>query len=209
MEFLDEAKVPAGFDIDLAKAVAKEAGFEAEFRSVSWDGLFPGLEAGTFDAVASSVVIDDAWRTKYDFSDPYLNAGQVLVVPRGSSSHRLDDLRGRSVGVQTGAIGATVVANVLGSSSTRPYDTIARAFADLAAGKLAGVVAETPVAAQYVLRSPRYQGAFQIVGQPLTEENYGFVVKKGNSGLLGALNAALGRVKAGGTLTDLAAHWLR
>ena len=210
MEYLDDAKQPTGYDVELVKALGVAGGFSVEFRSVPWDSLFAGLESGAYDAIASAVVINDARRTKYDFSVPYLNAGQVLVVPRGSSAVRLGDLKGRSIGVQTGTLGAEAATRFLGSSTgLKTYDAIDRAFADLAAGRVAGVVTETPVAAQYALRNRRYPQAFQIVGTPLTTENYGLVVKKGNTALLQTLNAALSKVKAAGTLEQLSASWLR
>jgi len=210
MEYLDDTKQPTGYDVELVKALAAAGGFTVEFRSVAWDSLFAGLESGTYDAIASAVVINDARRTKYAFSDPYLNAGQVLVVPRGSPAVRLGDLKGRPIGVQTGTVAFDAVSRELGSSTrVKTYDAIDRAFADLAAGRVAGVVTETPVAAQYAVRNRRYPGAFLIVGTPLTTENYGLVVKKGNTALLETLNAALAKVKAAGTLEQLAASWLR
>lgn len=209
LEYLDDAKQPAGFDIDLARAVARAAGFTAEFRAVAWDGLFSGLAAGSYDAIVSSVVINDARASLYDFSQPYLNAGQVLVVPKDSRAARLEDLRASAVGALTGAFGADAVARVLGAGALRGFASIDKAFDDLAAGRVAGVVTETPVAAQYTLRNAHFQGRFKIVGQPLTDENYGFVVRKGNTAVLAALNAGLSRVKSDGLLADLASRWLR
>jgi len=180
MEFLDASKQPAGYDIELVKALGTAGGFVPQFRSVPWDGLFAGLDGGAYDAIVSAVLINDARRTKYDFSDPYLNAGQVLVVPTGSSAARLEDLKGQPVGVQTGTVGAQTAARVLGSASRlKNYDAVDRAFADLASGRVAGVVTETPVAAQYALGNSRYHLAFKVIGTPLTTENYGLVVKKG------------------------------
>jgi len=208
MEFLGDAKTPAGFGIDLVKAMAKEGGFNPEFRSETWESLFPSLEAGTCDAVVSSVMINGARRAKYDFSDPYLNAGQVLVVLKTRRLTGLADLRGR-VGVQTGTVGADLAAKVLGPPGTlRTYDVIERAFDDLAAGRIDGVVVETPVAARYSLFDPRFSQTFKIQGPPLDEENYGLVVKKGNKALQASLNEALAKVKASGAWDELRARWL-
>ena len=82
MEMVDEAKEIVGFDIDLMNAAAKEGGFAVEFKNTAWDGIFAGLEAGEYDAVMSSVTITDERKKTMDFSDPYINAGQILVVPR-------------------------------------------------------------------------------------------------------------------------------
>ena len=102
-----------------------------------------------------------------------------------------------------------MVAKIAGDTAPRAYDAIDLAFQDLASGRIAGVVVETPVAARYALRLPRYREAFKVVGQPLTDENYGLVVKKGNRVLVETLNAALAKTKATGTLGELAVRWLR
>ena len=57
MEFLDDNKQVVGYDVDMIKAVAKEAGMEAEVRMVAWDGIFAGVAAGNYDVVASGVTI--------------------------------------------------------------------------------------------------------------------------------------------------------
>jgi len=210
MEFLDDAKELQGYDIDLTKAVAQEAGFTVEFRQVPWDQLFPGLQAGLYDVVASAVVINPARQEKYDFSDPYLNAGQILVVPRGTATTRLDDLKGRPVGALMGSLAVDIIGKPGKLSPVlKTYNALDQAFVDLAAGHLAGVVAETPVAAQYSLRNPRFKDSFRIVGAPLNRENFGFVVAKGHRDLLATLNAALAKVQASGLSDDLASRWLR
>ena len=210
MEYLNEAKVPTGFGIDLVNALAKEGGFTPEFRQVTWEGLFSSLETGSCDAVVSSVLINQAWQTKYDFSDPYLNAGQVIVVLKTSSLTRLEEFHGRHVGAQNGTASADLVSKLLGSSSgaLKTYDVIDRAFVDLAAGRIDGVVVETPVAARYSSLPLRFRNLFKVIGPPLDTENYGFVVKKGNKTLLATLNQALAKVKASGELEELSVRWL-
>src|SRR5208337_687608 len=68
MEYVDEHKNIVGFDIDLLKAVAKEAGFEVEFVNTAWDGIFAGLAANKYDAVVSSVTITEERKNAMDFS---------------------------------------------------------------------------------------------------------------------------------------------
>ena len=87
MEYVDENREIVGYDIDLMKAIAEEAGLEVEFKNVAWDGIFAGLAAGEYDAVISSVTITDERRENYDFSDPYINAGQIVVVDAGARPH--------------------------------------------------------------------------------------------------------------------------
>ena len=83
MEMVDAHKQLVGFDIDLIHAVARAAGFEAVVKNTAWDGIFAGLAAGDYAAVLSSVTITPERARTLDFSSPYLEAGQVLIVPQG------------------------------------------------------------------------------------------------------------------------------
>ncbi len=85
-----------GFDIDYMNAIAKEAGFKVVIKNTAWDGIFAGIEVGKYDAIISSVTITDKRKKAMDFSLPYVNAGQVLVVPVASSAKLLQILRVKS-----------------------------------------------------------------------------------------------------------------
>ena len=151
MEFVDENKQIVGFDIDLMQAAAKAGGFTVEFKNAAWDGIFAGLAAGKYDAVMSSVTITEDRQKAMDFSIPYINAGQVLIVKSTSRGvTTLADLKGKSVGAQIGTTGYFEIEKV---SGVRPksYDELGLAIEDLAVGRIAGVVADTPIAADYVL----------------------------------------------------------
>jgi len=103
MEFVDAQKSIVGLDIDFLKAVAKEAGFKVVFKNTAWDGIFAGIEAGKYDAIISSVTITDERKKTMDFSDPYINAGQILVVPKTTKGVKvLVDLKGKKAGAQIG-----------------------------------------------------------------------------------------------------------
>jgi polar amino acid transport system substrate-binding protein len=82
MESLDSSNEFVGFDIDLMRAVAKEAGFSVEFKNVSWYTIFAGLDSGKYDAVISCVTITQERSKQYDFSIPYLQGDQVLVAQK-------------------------------------------------------------------------------------------------------------------------------
>jgi polar amino acid transport system substrate-binding protein len=179
MEFVNADREIVGFDIDLMRAVAEAAGFEVEFQNTAWDGIFAGLANGDYDAIISSVTITDERKGTMDFSTPYINAGQVLVVrqdaPAGWSS--LADLRGEAVGAQLGTTGAFEIEKVAGVE-LRTYDEIGLAIEDLANGRIAGVVADSPIAADYALQNANYSSSLKIVGEPFTEEFFGVAVKK-------------------------------
>ena len=209
MEMVDANKKIVGFDIDYLTAVAKEAGFKVEFKNTAWDGIFAGIAVGKYDAIISSVTITDERKKNMDFSLPYINAGQVLIVPKTSTSvKKLADLKGKNVGAQLGTTGSFEIKKIKGVT-LKSYDEIGLAFEDMAAGRIGGVVCDTPVAANYALQQAGYKDKFMITGTPFTEEYYGIVVKKGNKKLVDLINKGIKAVQAKGIDKELEKKWLR
>jgi polar amino acid transport system substrate-binding protein len=209
MEMVDENKEIVGFDIDLMKAAAEAGGFTVEFKNTAWDGIFAGLAAGEYDAVMSSVTITEERQKTMDFSVPYINAGQVLIVPNETSGvTTLADLKGKTAAAQIGTTGSFEIEKVAGVE-LRTYDEIGLAFEDMANGRVDAVVADTPVAADFALMNPNYKGKFKIVGEPFTDEFYGVAVKKGNKEVLDTINKGLNAVVDTSTYDEIEDKWLR
>src|SRR5882762_5411468 len=74
-----------GFDIDLGTALARELGVKPRFVNAAFDGIFPALQNGTFDAVMSSVTITPERSASMLFSDPYYDSGQLIAVRQGTT----------------------------------------------------------------------------------------------------------------------------
>jgi polar amino acid transport system substrate-binding protein len=208
MEMMDANKQIVGFDIDFMNAVAKEAGFKVVFKNTAWDGIFAGVEAGQYDAVLSSVTITEERKAKYDFSAPYINAGQVLIVPKTEKAVKISDLKGKKIGAQIGTTGAIEVKKVAGVE-LKTYDEVGLAFEDMAAGRIVGVVCDEPTAIIYALQKKEYNTKFKIVGKPFTKEAYGIVVKKGNKDLVALINKGIDAVKKKKIDQQLKKKWLK
>ncbi|MGC8826932.1 MAG: substrate-binding periplasmic protein [Anaerolineae bacterium] len=96
-----------GFDVDLAGALAAELGVRAEFLNIGFDSLYDQLLAGRFDAVISALPVDYTWTEDVRYSEPYFQAGLVLVTTRALAStiQRPEDLVGRRAAVEWGSEG--------------------------------------------------------------------------------------------------------
>lgn len=209
MEYVDEDGDIVGFDVDLLEAVADAAGFEYKIQNTGWDGIFAGLANGSYDAIISSVTITEERALTMDFSDPYINAGQILVVPSSySGGDQITDFVGKKVGVQQGTTGDFAVEDVSGIER-RAYDDIGLAVEDLINGNLEAVVCDSVTAIDYVAANESFKGKLKILGEPFTSEEYGIAVSKGNSELLTLLNKGLKEVFADGTQEKLVEKWLR
>lgn len=206
MEFINADKQLVGFDIDMVKAIGEAAGFTPEFQSVSWDGIFAGLESGQYSAIVSSVTINEERQARYDFTAPYINAGQVLIVDAASTLQSIEDLKGKTVGVQIGTSGAFAVQKYP-EITLKEFSEVGMAVVDLVNGNVQGVVCDSPVAADYVLQNPQFNGKLKIVGAPMTAEELGMVVRKGDAATLALLNKGLEIIKANGKLDEIKAKW--
>jgi polar amino acid transport system substrate-binding protein len=212
MEKIDDNKAIVGFDIDLMNAVAKAGGFEVEFKNTAWDGIFAGLENGEYSGIISSVTINDERKVKYDFSAPYINAGQVLVVRADSAGvTSLTDLAGKKVGAQIGTTGAFEIDKVKDANKIeeKTYNQIGLAFVDLVNKNIDGIVVDTPVAGDYVSQNADYAGKLKVVGIAMTEEYYGVVVKKGDTKTLDLVNAGLKKVLGTDEYKAIEDKWLK
>lgn len=209
MEFVDENKEIVGFDVDLLTAIAEEMDFQFEIKNTAWDGIFAGLESGDYDVIMSAVTILPYRQEEYDFTDPYINAGQAIVV-RADDTEILgpDDLSGRNVGAQIGTTGAFAIQDIEGAV-LKEYDSADLALLDLVSGNIDAVVVDTPVAADYALLSSQFAGRLKIVGDAITNEEYGALVNKGeNQEFLELFNEGLARVQASGVYDEIYARWI-
>ena len=94
-ESVDSSGAIVGFDVDLVRAAAREAGLEADVINQPFEGILPGLQQGKYDVVVSCLTITPERAREVDFTKPYYDAGQVIAVRVGDASIRgLADLKG-------------------------------------------------------------------------------------------------------------------
>lgn len=210
MEFVDASKAIVGFDMDLIQAIAKDQKVEVEIKNTAWDGIFAGLEGGAYDAILSSVTITDDRKKAYDFSDPYFDANQAIVVRADDASIKSEaDLAGKKVGAQIGTTGAIYVGDKLKAAELKQYDTPDLAMMDLLNKNIDAVVVDTPVAANYALQADQFKGKLVIGAQIVTNEQYALTVQKGDpKQVLAIFNTGLKNVQASGAYAKIYEKWI-
>ncbi|NCC25445.1 MAG: basic amino acid ABC transporter substrate-binding protein [Deltaproteobacteria bacterium] len=209
MEFVDESKNIVGFSVDLVNAMAKAGGFTPVIKNTAWDGIFAGLIAGKYDAVSSSVTITEERQKAMDFSEPYFEVKQGVVVKDGSAIKTQDDLKGKKVGAQIGTTGFFTSKRLVGDSNSKSYDEVGLAIADLANGRLDAVICDDAVAADYALTNPEYKESLNLafLVESDTPEYLGFAVQKGDAATLAVINASLAKIKASGEYDEIFKKW--
>ncbi len=205
MEYKDENDELVGFDIDLVKNIAEEMGTTVEFQTLSWDNIFDDLEAGKIDMIASSVSITDERRERFIFSEPYINAGQVVVARASDETIRMpEDLSGKKVGVQRGTTNEVEAAKYTTDENIIRYDDFQLAAQDLVNGQVDAILSDLPGAKGIVNEHPE----LKIASDPFTNDFYGITFKKDNTQLRDAVNTALDSLSQKGILNSLKEQWL-
>ena len=196
-----------GFDIDLMREIGKRAGFKPEFQNVTFDGIIPGLGNNLYDAAISAMTITEEREQQIDFSDPYFNADQSLLVLSDSDIKSTEDLADATVGVQIGTTGA-MKAEEFQSEGTvgevRTFDTVEDAFAALENGQVDAVINDLPVSQD---RANQSDGRLEVVETIPTGEQYGIAFPK-DSELVDPVNEALAEIKEDGTYKKIYKEWI-
>jgi lysine-arginine-ornithine-binding protein len=193
-----------GFDIEVIQAIAEAEGMKVQVQHTGWDGLFEAVDSGKVDVGISAITITDERKKKYDFSDPYFEAKQLILVPNDSKVSALKDLKGKKIGVQSGTTGEIVVQKAFGKTyeGIKGYDDTPGAIDDLMLGRVDAVVADNGVVLDYLKKLPK--GKFKMVEDKSFEpESYGIMVKKGNQELLDKINSGLKKIKEDGTFDEI------
>ena len=193
-----------GFDIDLINAVADKMGLDTQIKDLPFNVVLAG-GGGQFDLAIAATTITPARANKVDFSDPYFNASQGLLVQQGSDIQSVDDLSGKIVGAQDATTGETYAQDNTDASEVRPFPQIDQAYNALKVGQVDAVINDTPS----VNDAAEQLGGLEVVQNFPTEEQYGIVIPKGQTELVDAVNSALQKVKDDGTLTDLYQQWFK
>lgn len=191
-----------GFDVDLMGQIAKNLGLELKVKDTGFAALKSGvtLASGSCDIAASAMTITKQRAKNLDFSDPYYNSLQTLLVPKGSDIKSIDDLSGTKVGIQQGTTGAKYAKeHVPEGTKLITYPSDAELYQAIKSGTIDAILQDLPVNVAHV-----HSGGFEIVQKFDTNEHYGFAVKeKGKQALLKAVNKQLAKMKKNGEYDKL------
>jgi ABC-type amino acid transport substrate-binding protein len=197
-----------GFDVDLARALADELGLQVQFGYFGYDGLYEALEAGQTDVLISALVIDETRTQDFAYSEPYFNAGQMLIVTNGSTIEEMADLQNSALAVELGSEGHVIAqewTRRLAGLEVMPFNTPAEAVA-AAANLTASATLLDHINARLLLAAQ--PTSLQLAPTPVTVEPYAFVVRLEDDQLLEHLNSSLARLISQGTLDTIAHRWL-
>jgi len=189
----------SGYDIDVMNAVAEQLGLTAEYTDTGFGTIFRDTANGQFDTAAAASTITKGRENAVDFTDPYYEAQQALLVTEDSDVASVDDLGGLIVGAQDGTTGEAYANDQTDASEVRGFPEGPNAISALTTGQVDAVIIDQPVAADAVEQT----GGVEIIEEIQTEELYGFAVAPDNDALREAMNEALATLREDGTIETL------
>lgn len=192
-----------GFDLSLMEEVAKDLGLQLAGRETPFEAIesAAALDIGDCDVGASALTITEARQAKADFSQPYYDSAMGMLVGPDSGIDSIDNLEGKTLGVQQGTTGEGWAKEHLDPGQVRQYEHLGDQTSAFQAGDVDGIINDVPTLQPYAV-----DGATIVTGLS-DSEVFGFMVKKGNTALLNAINSTLDRVKTDGTYERLIAQW--
>lgn len=203
-EYKDSDKI-VGIDVDISNKIAEKLGLDLKINDVAFDSLVIELQTNKCDFVAAGMSITEDKKKNVDFSDPYFNASQSIIVQKGSAIKSRTDLNGKTVGVQQGTTGDTYCTDEDGKNDVKVgmvkrYNKGADAISDLISGRIDAVVIDDFPATKFVEKN---SDKIEKLSDALTQEQYAIAVQKGNTALLDQINAVLKDLKSSGELDQI------
>jgi L-cystine transport system substrate-binding protein len=202
--FQDSNKEFAGFDVDISKEIAKRMGVKVKFVATQWDGLIGGVKADKFDIIIAQMSITDERKKSVDFTEPYVKTGGVLITRKDTDNiTKLEDLKGKKVGVGGGTTFETTVKQVKGAD-VKLYKGVNEYIQDLINGRL-DVIMNDQLLMGYNIKEKKLP--IKITSDVLNEDSIGMAIKKGNRDFVKEVNQALDDIKKDGTYETIFKKW--
>ncbi len=196
-----------GFDVAMMNEIGKRIGVTVEIEDMDFDGIIPAL-GSKIDVAATGMTITDERKESVNFSDPYYDATQSVLVSEDSTIATEDDLKNASaIGVQAGTTGETV-ARGINDAATVSVKSFNQAVADLVNGKNDAVILDQVPAEAF---ATSYSGQLKVLDGSqfnFDTEQYGIAMPKDDEVMLNAINGALAAMKADGTYDTLVEQYI-
>jgi cystine transport system substrate-binding protein len=199
--FVDESGKLSGFEVEFSEALAKELGVKVKLQPTKWDGILAALESKRLDAVINQVTISEERKKKYDFSEPYTISGiQALTLKKNEGTIKtVDDLAGKKVGVGLGTNYEQWLKDNQSKAIIKTYDDDPSKFQDLRVGRIDAILIDRLAALEYAKKAKDTVAA----GEAFSRQEAGVALRKGEPELLAAVNKAIDKLRADGTLKKL------
>lgn len=204
--------VPAGAEVDLARAVGKRLGEEVVFVPMSFAELVPALEDGRVDVVMSGLSVTAERSEKVRFAEPYLRVGQMALIRANDLGRSVDPgtmgAKGSRVGVKKATTGEGWAKANLPDATVVSFDTVEDGTTALENEEVDYFVHDAPTVWRLTGRFDTRNEALAAIYRPLTKEYLAWAVGPDDEELVAKLNTALAGLRESGQLRDILDTWI-
>lgn len=195
-----------GFDVEMIDLVAAELGVTQEIVDTPFEGIESGesMNTGLCDVAAAAMTITDVREQNFDFSDPYFDATQALLVKADAGITDAAGLAGRRVGVQNATTGQEWAQANLPSSELVVFDDLGLLTTAAQTGQVEAAINDNAPLRDFAEKTP----GMAVTAEFDTGEQYGFGVRTGNTALLRVINDTIAKAKADGTYDRIYEKWI-
>lgn len=212
MGFRDSNGEIAGFDVELANEVGEKLGLDVEFQSIDWALKETELASGNIDVIWNGYTITDERKEQVDFSTPYLENSQIIVVLEDSNIQTKEDLSGKVVAAQQSSSAVDAInadeSNIVEEFANQEivlYPSNNDVFNDLASGRSEAIVVDETLGRYYMKQNEDI--SYRVLEDNFGEEEYAVGMRKEDDQLTEAIDNALNELKADGTFDKIYTKW--
>ncbi|MGV8921210.1 MAG: cystine ABC transporter substrate-binding protein [Pseudomonas sp.] len=200
--FVDADGKLTGFEVEFSNALAKELGVKADIQPTKWDGILAALESKRLDVVINQVTISEERKKKYDFSEPYTISGiQALTAKKNAGKFPTpESLSGHKVGVGLGTNYEQWLKEHVPGAIVKTYDDDPTKFQDLMVGRTDAILIDRLAALE---ETKKTGDKLAVSGDAFSRQEAGIAIRKGEPETVAAVNAAIDKLRADGTLAKL------
>ncbi len=197
-----------GFDVDLARLMAKTMGVKLTLVNTQWDGIIPALLTSKFDVLMGGMTITAERNLQVNFADPYITIGQSVLLARKhrdrvSAYSQLNDAQ-YTIATKLGTTGDIAAKRFMPKARIKSFESEADATMEVRNGRADAFVYDLPYNVVYAARFP---DALVHLGEPFTREALGWAVRKGDPDFLNWLNNFLRQIRDEGVYDALYRKW--
>jgi len=204
--FHDASGDLTGYDVEIVTAVAEKLGVEPKFQETQWDAIFAGLDAGRFDIIANQVSINDEREAKYELSEPYtVSPGVVIVAKDNTDIDSLASLSGKTTAQSLSSNWYDLAKE--NGANVESVEGWAQAIALLERGRVDATLNDKLTFLDYKATDAAGAADLKVAAETDDPSRNAFVVKKGETALVSAVNDALDELRADGTLAKISTKY--
>ena len=213
MGFEDRDGTYTGFDVDLANAVFKESGIQVNWQPIDLDMKETELNNGTIDLIWNGYSMTKEREEKVRFTNPYMINKQVLVTKKSSGITDFADMKGKTLGVQSGSSGydaflasPKVLKDIVAGKDATQYETLTQALIDLKNNRIDGLLIDE-VYANYYLKQEGELDRYNIIPSAFTGEDFAVGSRKADKTLVEKINQGFKTLYQKGIFQKISQKW--